>query len=112
MRVDELGKLIVVFDVPLGELDLVAPVELLYVTLNVLHHDVPVMLGMNIDFCPSCFLLILTKLANLTSEMHELLGDAADVHAGASEAPGGALGAWFDEICEPDFCPVLGSRLR
>ena len=48
--------------------------------------------------------------------MHQLLGDATDVDAGASEAPGGALGGGLDEIqarhLGAELGSLLGGRLR
>lgn len=43
--------------------------------------------------------------------MHEFLGDAADIDAGAAEPPGGSLGRGFDEVAHRDLLAEPGQLL-
>jgi hypothetical protein len=43
--------------------------------------------------------------------MHELFGNTADINAGSTQTPFGALGRWLHEIEDCDFGTKLGRLL-
>ena len=60
---------------------------------------------------PTERLCIRKRLAKNSSLVHQLFGDATNVDAGPSEAPGGARGGGLDEIEARDFGAQFGSLL-
>mmetsp|Transcript_17232 Transcript_17232/g.42877 ORF Transcript_17232/g.42877 Transcript_17232/m.42877 type:complete len:582 (+) Transcript_17232:211-1956(+) len=109
LLVDESSEGVVVLDRVGHEVGSVAEVERLDVHHHVAHHRLPVVL--RLGHLPPVRGRVLDALAEQSRLVHQLLGDAPDVDAGAAQAPGRALGRRLDEVADRDLLAILGSRL-
>lgn len=81
-----------VLDLELDQVRLVAPVEGLDVLLHAADHSLPLMVAMLRGDGDAREFLVSSLFREDACIVHELLGDAADVDAGATEAPSRANG--------------------
>ena len=93
------------------QVSLEAEVESLDVALHIGDHLGPVVLGAQVG-APATLFLIGTSLRQDSSVVHHLLGDAADIDAGAAELPGGADGSRRDVVSASDLLAKFSSGLR
>ena len=84
------GQLVIICYMLRHERDAVVVIKATNVILNVVYKGVPVM--MNFGNIPTKGRSILDKFSDNSSLMHQLLGDATDIHAGTTQTPGRAMG--------------------
>ena len=112
-RSSHLAKLVEVGDLLLSQSDPVVKVETPDVVLHRLPHLLPrVPLLQSLRRREAKGLSVTGEdLSDQGGVVHELLGDATDVHAGSAEAPGGPGGGGLDEIEDGNLGTKLGSLL-
>ena len=101
MRIDKAGVAVVVLALGLDQIGLEAPVERFDVHLDVIDHRVPVRSLLLIDV-PTLLCHVSPRLGQDSSIVHQLLRDATNIYAGATEAPLGASGRRFNIVGKGD----------
>ena len=86
-------------------------VERLDVRLHVADHRLPLVADA-VRHLPSVVLGVLEALAKERRLVHQLLRDAADVDAGAAEAPCRASRRWLDKVADGNLTTELRRLLR
>lgn len=89
MRVLYVGQLVIVGDVLRHQRHAVVVIQAADVVLHVVHQRVPVVV--NLGNVPAERGSVANKLADDGGLVHQLLGNATDIHARTSETPSGSL---------------------
>jgi len=108
MGIDKRGVRVVVFDLELHQISFVAPVQSLDVHLHSTDHCLPAEGCLQV-WSPATLLLIDSGFREKCGVVHHLLGDAADVDAGTTEAPTTASWTWLDEVSKGHLLTSLSS---
>mmetsp|Transcript_4749 Transcript_4749/g.11415 ORF Transcript_4749/g.11415 Transcript_4749/m.11415 type:complete len:263 (-) Transcript_4749:53-841(-) len=111
--VEEDAELVLVLDLLVSQLGPVPEVDAADVVLDRGHEGVPVVRASlaGAELGPAERPRVARRLAEEGAVVHELLGDAADVDAGATEAPRGARRGGLHEVKERHLLAVLGAPL-
>ena len=101
--VHKLRILIQIVDRLLAEGDAVAPIEAADMVLDLLDHLLPVVSVLLLAGLPAEGLGVLQPLPEQGGLVHQLLGDAAHVHAGPAQAPRGAFRRGLYKVAHGHF---------